>query len=141
VLYGRYKDSKDACTREAAAGVTAGCQGIATKPARIHMHRGLCGHEWASVAEMRYRGEAYLHMISIICPHPPRLRLSCVSLANNEFDEYCEDDCGLCLELREELQLQLLEQVEDNIGAAECKQESGAVRECFEGQRIMKVLS
>jgi hypothetical protein len=105
VLDGGYKDSEDACTREAAAGVTAGCQGIATKPARIHTYRGSRGHEWASVAEMRYRGEAYLHMISITCPHPPRPRLSCISLANNEFDEYCEDDCGLHLELRGELQL------------------------------------
>ena len=109
MLDGGYKDSKDACTRGAAAGVTAGCQGIATKPAHIHMYRGSHGHKWASVAEMRYRREAYPHMISIACPHPPRLRLSCVSLANDEFDEYCEDDCGLHLELGGELQLQLLE--------------------------------
>ena len=33
----------NACTR--AAGVTAGCQGIATKSARIHTHRGSRGHQ------------------------------------------------------------------------------------------------
>jgi hypothetical protein len=89
---------------------------------------------------MRYRGKAYPHIISIACPHPPRPRLSCVSLANDEFDEYCEDDCGLRLELGGELQLQLLERVEDNIGAVECKQESEVVGECFEEQQI-EVLS
>jgi hypothetical protein len=83
---------------------------------------------------MRYRGEAYPCMISIAYAHPPRPRLSCVSLANNEFDEYCEDDCGLRLRL--ELGGELLERVEDNIGTAERKQESGAVGECFEKQRM-----
>ena len=48
-----------------------------------------------------------------------------VSLANNEFDGYSTVKMtGLRLELGGEL----LERVEDNIGAAERKQESGAVR-------------
>jgi hypothetical protein len=60
-----------------------------------------------------------------------------VSLANNEFDEYSTVKMtGLRLELGGEL----LERVEDNIGAAERKQENGAVRECFEEQRIEEVL-
>ena len=35
---------------------------------------------------------------------------------------------------------ELLERVEDNIGPAEHKQESGAVGECFEEQRIEVLL-
>ena len=101
MLDGGYKDNKDACARGAAADVTSGCQGITTKSAHIHTYRGSHGHEWASVAEMRYRREAYLYTIFITCSHPPRPRLSCISLTNDEFDEYCEDDCGLCLELGE----------------------------------------
>jgi hypothetical protein len=55
-------------------------------------------------------------------PHPHRPRLTGVSLATYEFDEQCEDDFGLRLELGEEL----LEQEQDNTGAAEGKRESGA---------------
>jgi hypothetical protein len=59
-------------------------------------------------------------------PHPHRPRLTGVSLATEEFDEQCEDDFGLCLELGGELLEP--EQEEDNTGAAEGKRESGAWR-------------
>jgi hypothetical protein len=52
-----------------------------------------------------------------------RPRLTGVSLATNEFDEQCEDDFGLCLELGGDL----LEQEEDNTGAAEGKRLSESV--------------
>jgi hypothetical protein len=51
---------------------------------------------------MRYRGEPYLSIISITSTliHPGRGSPR-VSLANNEFGEWCEDDFGLSLELEE----------------------------------------
>jgi hypothetical protein len=75
---------------------------------------------------MRYRGESYLRTISIasILIHPGRGSPGSVSPLMS-FDEQCEDDVGLRLELRGEL----LEQEEDNTGSAEGKRESGALGE------------
>jgi hypothetical protein len=88
---------------------------------------------------MRYRGENYLHMISIAgtLVHPgwgspesiPPMSLMPVWWV-------FEVDFGVRLELWGEL----LEQEEDNSGAAEGKRESGALGERFEEQGEKVVL-
>ena len=47
-----------------------------------------------------------------------------------EFGEWCEDDFGLCLELRRKM----LEREEGNMGDAEGKRESGELGKRFEEQ-------
>jgi hypothetical protein len=79
---------------------------------------------------MGYRGALPAHDLHREHPDPPWPRLTGVILATNEFDEQCEDDFGLRLELGGEL----LEQEEDNTGATEGKRESGALGERFEEQ-------
>jgi hypothetical protein len=56
-------------------------------------------------------------------PHPLRPMLIKVSLADYEFDEQCEGDFGLRLELGGES----LEREGDNAGVAEGKRESGVL--------------
>ena len=67
------------------------------------------------------------HDLSRKHPRPPRPILTGVSLANNEFNGWREDDFGLRLELGGEL----LERGNGNRGAVEGKRESGALGEHF----------
>ena len=85
------------------------------------------------VLEVRYRGEPYPTMISIaITLIHHRRGTPGISFATNKFDEYCEDDFDLSLELAGEL----LEYEQDNTGAAKGKRESEALGGwCFEEQR------
>ena len=61
-------------------------------------------------------------------PRLPKPMLTGVSLVNNEFNEWREDDFGLCFEPGGEL----LEREEGNTGAVEGKQESWVLGERFE---------
>jgi hypothetical protein len=74
---------------------------------------------------MMYRGEPYPCMISITSTliHSGRPRLTGISFATNEFDEWCEDGFGL----RFELGGKLLEQEGKNTCAAEGNPESGSL--------------
>jgi hypothetical protein len=113
VLEGGYEGGEDACAR-GTAGVTVGCQGIVMLPdtayeldiaTTLHAYiLEIAGPPVSQCARNEVeRGALPMHDLHREYSHPPRPRFTGISLANKEFDEWCEDDIGLRLELGREL--------------------------------------